>query len=207
MTEIMRAHKWGTNAAMIAEAVVPLGYIEGDVFDATYGVAGGFWTKYRPERLVTNDRATAVLIDGVMVPVVTDHHEDFCALPFPDRSFTTVVFDPDYKLNGTPAMGEMDARFGTWENLTRDQRMEKIRLGAIECYRLTSKWLLVKCMDQVEGGQMRWQTDMVTEALKPLGARKAGRFDFLFDPRPQPGDRRQLTERANYSTLLAFKKA
>lgn len=195
----MRAHRWGTNAKMIAEAVVPLGYIEGYVLDATYGPHGGFWRNYQPESLATNDlNAEAAMF-----------HDDFRALRWARGEFDTVVFDPPYKLVGTPAMGDMDNRFGTEEehaSLNRDGKLSMIRDGAIDCLRVTSKWLLVKVMDQVEGGRMRWQTDLVTDALCPLGARKVDRFDFLTTPRPQPGDRGQKTARSNYSTLLVFLK-
>lgn len=197
MSEIMRAHRWGTNAAMIAEAVVPLGYIDTETFDATFGEHGGFWKQYRPEGLVTND----------LNAPGADYGYDFRALPWPDRNFETVVFDPPYKLNGTPAMGDMDSRFGTAEEhgkLNREGKLAMIRDGAQECWRVTARTLLVKCMDQVEGGKMRWQTHMIHNALEPLGARLVDRFDFLTTPRPQPGDRRQLTARSNYSTLLVF---
>lgn len=195
MTEILRADRWGTNARMIAEAVVPLGYIEGDVFDATYGQHGGFWKQYRPADLTTND-----------LNAPADFHEDFTDFSFDDRAATTVVFDPPYKLNGTPALGDFDSRFGVGEPMTRDEKMGMIRAGAVECWRITDRWLLVKVMDQVEGGKMRWQTVMVHNALEPLGARLVDRFDFLVNPRPQPGERVQRTARSNYSTLLVFKR-
>jgi hypothetical protein len=200
MSEIMRACRWGTNARLIAEAVVPLGYIEGDVFDATVGLNEGFWSIYRPRVLSTND----------LNAPNADFHEDFRMFSFDDRACDTVVFDPPYKLNGTPAMGDMDSRFGTADEhgkLNRDGKLAMIRDGAVECYRITSKWLLVKCMDQVEGGQMRWQTVMVHNALDQLGARLVDRFDFLTTPRPQPGNRGQKTARSNYSTLLVFRRA
>lgn len=198
MTEILRADRWVTNARMIAEAVAPLGYIEGRVLDATYGTHGGFWTEWRPQFLQTND----------LNAPNAEHRFDFRAFPedFAGQ-FDTVVYDPPYKLNGTPAMGDMDSRFGTGEGkLNREQKLSMIRDGAIECFRVTRKWLLVKVMDQVEGGKMRWQTMLVHDALTPLGARLVDRFDFLTTPRPQPGDRRQCTARSNYSTLLVFRK-
>jgi hypothetical protein len=231
VTEILRADRWVTNARMIAEAVVPLGYIEGSILDATYGEHGGFWKEWFPEQgLTTND---------LNAPDVC-HDFDFRSFPWRDRNFTTVVYDPPYRLNGTPALGEMDQRFGTGERMTRDEKMTMIRDGAFECYRVTASWLLVKVMDQVEGGQMRWQTLMVTNALMEHGARLVDRFDFLTTPRAQPAgwsarpvvgkrktcptaeearayagvdgevvdlNRRQLTARSNYSTLLIFRKS
>jgi hypothetical protein len=191
--EIMRADRWNTNAAMIADAVMPLGYIEGSVLDATYGECGGFWKDYRPEGLVTND-----------LNADADHHHDFRAFPFPDRAFTTVVYDPPYKLNGRPQDDVMDQRFGTGQYLTIGERLAMIEDGAVECWRITDKWLLVKCMDQVVSGRMCWQTHRITNLLVPLGARLKDRFDFLTTPRKQPEDRGQKHARSNYSTLLVF---
>lgn len=90
MTEIRSIGTWASNAELIADAVVPLGWI-GDhhtVLDCTYG-KGRFWTKYRPPRLV-----------GVDLNPLKAHtvQADNRRLPFPDHCFDVVVFDPDYKL-------------------------------------------------------------------------------------------------------------
>lgn len=173
MSEIRRAHRWRSNAHMIAEAVAPLGYVEGTVLDLTYGVKGGFWTVYRPDLLVSND----------LNAPGTDLGYDFRRLPMPDGWCTTVVLDPPYKLNGQPAMGDMDHRFGTGgKRLNRAEKLAMICDGAREGYRVTAKWLLVKVMDQVEGGQMRWQTDMVTRAVEDLGGRTRPGGGVMLDP-------------------------
>lgn len=230
MTEILSIGTWKNNAEMIADVAQLPGYFEPEkgvawtVLDATYGTAGGFWKVYRPANLVTND-----------LHAPADHHWDFRAMPVEDGAYDVVVFDPDYKLNGTPATGEQDARYGTDENLSRDERMTKIRLGAVECFRACRRRLFVKCMDQVEGGRMRWQTDMVTRAVEELGGRKIDRFDIPTAGRPQPKDRKcpnacdhgtdrstlttcnacegigrvpivQRTSRGKHSTLLVFEK-
>lgn len=194
MSEIMRAHRWGTNAKMIAEAVHPLGYLsDGTILDATYGEAGGFWKEWRPPTLTTND-----------LNAPADLHHDFRAFPFEDRSWGAVVYDPPYKLNGTPADDVMDQRFGTGQVLTIGERLAMIEDGAVECWRVTACRLLVKCMDQVVSGQMVWQTMRIANLLAPLGARLQDRFDFLTTPRAQPGNRPQKHARSNYSTLLVF---
>jgi len=43
-----------------------------------------------------------------------------------------------------------------------------------EAYRVLAKKgiLMVKCQDQVEGGRVRWQTDLITEAVAKAGGRK-----------------------------------
>lgn len=226
MTEILRAHAWGTNARMIAEAVVPLGYITGSVLDATYGQHGGFWKDWQPTRFTRND---------LNAPDVDCAH-DFRAFPWRDRHITTVVYDPPYKLNGTPAMGDFDQRFGTGERLTLAEKLAMIRDGAIECWRLADRWLLVKCQDQVVGGHLQWMTRMIVDELVARGAVLHDQFVFLYKPIPQPARRcracrgvgalpmlsdevtctacdgegkvacRQEHTRANFSTLLVFRK-
>jgi hypothetical protein len=217
--QIVRAFRWRTNAAMINEAVMPLGYATGRVLDATYGEKGGFWKLWRPDELTTND----------LNADAAEHHHDFRLMPWGDREFETVVYDPPYKLNGTPSMGDMDNRFGTAEEhgkLNREGKLTMIAAGAVECWRVTSRRLLVKVMDQVEGGQMRWETDLVTDVLREAGARKLDRFDYLKTPMAQPPRKckacrgegpcdvagcvdgkvpmAQQHAAANYSTLLVF---
>ncbi len=190
MNEVMRAHRWVTNAAMIAD-VARLGLISEEVFDATYG-EGAFWTEWKPDTLITND-----------LHKPAQFHEDYRSLPFPDAIFSTVALDPDYKMQGTPTPdSEMDRRYGTGEVKRWQDRLDDIVTGAVECYRVCGGRLLVKCMDQVVSGKVVWQTDDVTRAVEQAGGHKTNRFDFLSAPRPQPGV--QKTERANYSTLLVF---
>lgn len=168
---------WTDNGEMIADvATMPrtVGYLDGTVLDATYG-EGGFWTDWKPETLITND---------LYKPA--DHRFDYKAFPFRDGEFDSVVFDPPYKLQGTPASGEMDDRYGTAERRTRDETLDDIVAGAIECYRVSRRFLLVKCQAQVEGGRVRWQPEIVTRAIEEIGGRKIDEFHLHYVPRPQP---------------------
>ena len=192
MTEIMAAHKWSNNAALIAD-VISLGFIHGDILDATYGL-GRFWSKCRPEGLVTNDKYTEA-----------DFNFDFTSFPHEWGSkFDSVVFDPPYKLNGTSTL-ESDVPYGVHKPATVEKRLDLIVAGAIECLRLVKKggFFLVKVQNQVSSGRMHFQTDMVTQALN---ARKVAQMHLLTNPRPQPKGRRQIHPRSNYSTLMIFKK-
>lgn len=162
------------NADLIAH-VARLGYLDGHVLDATYG-EGTFWRDFKPDFLVTND---------LYKPA--DNAWDFLDLPCRDGAFDSVVYDPDYKLNGTPALEEMDARYGVGEDMVnRQKRLDKMTVGAIECYRVARKFLLVKCMDMVEGGKVRWQTDLVTRAIEDVGGEKVARFILHYVPMQQP---------------------
>lgn len=190
---VLAVDSWNTNAHLIADAA-RLGYLDGHVLDATYG-DGGFWTVWKPDELTTNDRYKPA-----------DCRDDYRSLGWAPGSFDAVVFDPPYKLSGTPALGAFDERYGIEKQMSRQERLDDIVAGAVECYRVTRRYLLVKCMDQVEGGRVRWQTDLVTAAIGAAGGRKVDRFDFVSAGRPQPEGRRQLTARRNYSTLLVFER-
>jgi hypothetical protein len=75
-----------TNADLIADAA-RIGWLPEPVFDATYGL-GRFWTKYSPERLVTND---------LLRPA--DHAHDWTQRFHIDMhgQYGAVVFDGPYK--------------------------------------------------------------------------------------------------------------
>lgn len=194
-TPIMAVGRWRDNAALIADvARLSPGYLSGRVLDATYG-KGTFWNDYKPDDLWTND---------LYVPDAT-YSIDYRSLPESwTEHFDAVVFDPDYKLNGTPALGEFDDRYGIAENKNREQRLNDIVAGAIECYRVTRRWLLVKCMDQVEGGRMRWQTDLVTRAIDDAGGRKVERLDLLGGGRPQPARTRKCQRCDGFGDLTVY---
>lgn len=192
--DVLAAHTWPTNAAMIAD-VARLGYLDGYVLDATYG-EGNFWTDWRPDQLRTND---------LYKPA--DFHQSYLNLGWKSCSFDAVVFDPPYRLSGRRDRGEFDQRFGLCEYRSNDEILADIVAGAIECYRVARRYLLVKCQDQVNGGRVRWQTDLISRAIEQGGGRKVDRFDFIQKTvRGQPSGRRQLNARRNYSTLLIFEK-
>lgn len=189
---VLATKQWPTNAHLIAD-VAKLGYLDGHVLDATYG-EGNFWTVWRPERLTTMDRYKPA-----------DVRADFSDPPFPELSFDSVVFDPPYKLSGTPALGQFDDRYGIGIATPARLRMALILDGVYSCATLARRYLLVKCQDQVVSGKVTWQTDEIMRELYAEGAwEKVDRFDFIYTPRPQRG--RQVHARRNTSTLLVFER-
>lgn len=191
------AYAWQTNGHLIAD-VAQLGYLAGHVCDLTYG-EGGFWTVWRPDQLTCHDKYRGDAVDGV----------DFRSLPEADGTYDTVVFDPPYKLNGTPALGQTDVRYGTNRPMRWQTRMVTILRGTKEAVRVTKAGghTLVKCQDQVVSGHVRWQTQLVTAMAQRNGARLVDRFDLLDGGRSQPADRRQVHAHGRPSTLLVFRKA
>ena len=66
--------------------------------------------------------------------------------------------------------------------------------------------LLLKCQDQVCSGKVRWQTIEFANHAASCGGMT---LEDVFMPtghRPQPGGRRQLHARRNYSSLMVFQK-
>lgn len=191
--EIQSIGSWSNNSEMIADVAV-LGFIPEPVLDMTYG-AGGFWKKWQPEHLVMND------IDPTRG---TDHH-DFRHTPWRSRAFATVVLDPPYKLQGTPKSGEMDTRYGTDEVRSRSDLLSLLVSGMAEAARLADKFMLVKVMDQVNGGQVRWLTTVAIDTARALEFRHVDSF-ILQGGRPQPEGRAQKHARHEFSTLLVFRR-
>jgi hypothetical protein len=191
-----------TNAQLMAD-VHTLGYINDTdtVLDLTYG-EGRFWNDYRPPNLTTNDLHTdaqyAVDWAGSLVPRGWV------------RNLDVVVFDPPYKLNGTPSKGgpaNSDHGYGVGEPATWQARMDKIVEGvrfAKGCVR-PDGLLMVKCQDQVSSGAVRWQT-LLVECFAGTGMTLVDML-FVSGHRPQPAGRRQVHAARNYSTLMIYKAA
>lgn len=187
-----------SDASCNAELIVhcrDLGYITGRVLDLTYG-EGKFWTLWQPDDLLTND----------LNPDKGQYHYDFRGTPWGSRDFETVVLDPPYKLAGKRFNDDLDQRYGIETYVSRADVTALLVGGCKEAARLSSRWVLVKCMDQVNAGKVRWQTDDVTAAVCGAGFEKRDAL-FLKRWRPQPEGRGQKTARRNYSTLLIFERS
>lgn len=188
-----------TNAELMADCAA-LGYLNGHVYDATFGL-GRFWTKFRPASLVTND------LDG---SCASDFHYDFRNTQFTDDTWDTVVFDPPYKLNGTSTgvgPSALDQDYGVGGKYTSVvDKMAWIVDGAVECARISSRYLLVKCQDQVVSGNVVWQTHVIANLVEEMTDHKLVDMLHVQGYRKQPGGRRQLHARRDYSTLLVFEK-
>jgi hypothetical protein len=202
MTDVMAIGSWRNNAEMIAD-MPKLGYLNERwiTLDPTYG-RGKFWTKWRPTNLTTSDLDPAS---------PAEHHWDFTDTGQPSDAYDAVVFDPPYKLNGTSTgkgSSAMDAGYGVaGDYMPWQAKHDLIRDGISECVRVLRPrhLLLLKCMDQVCSGDVRWQTDEFTRHTESLGCAKVDEF-HIPSHRAQPAGRRQVHARRNYSTLLIFRK-
>lgn len=168
---VLAATAWRTNADMIAD-VADVGYLSDDLLtlDMTYGSHGGFWTVWRPTRLVTCDLGRGT----------PDIRFDFTRAPFRDGTFPRTVLDAPYKLNGTPD-GDVDPRYGVHEVASRDERHALMYAGLTEAIRVTEPGGLVlfKCQPQVNSGRVWWQDRMFAEHAESLGCRHVDSALFL----------------------------
>lgn len=192
MSEVLAVNDWPTNGDLIADVSKLYLSKEDRILDATYG-RGRWWTKWQPDKLYTNDLYTEA-----------EFSYDFRDMPFHDGEFDVVAFDPPYKLNGTPTLGDFDDAYGVDQRTNWRERMAYLLDGFTECARVASDLVLVKCQDQVCSGKMRWQTFEVLVRAADLGLRLVDRFDMLGGTRPQPVGRRQVHARGRGSTLLVF---
>lgn len=204
MADVMAITPWISNGHMIAEGVVPLGYLRPEwlTLEPTYG-KGRFWTMWRPTHLIGTDLDATCSPEGYPV--------DFTDMKvWNDATFDAVVFDPPYKLNGTSTgkgSSALDEGYGVGgQYVPWRSRHALIRAGIDECVRVLkpAQFLMVKCQDQVSSGSVRWQTREFSDHAEARGCKLV---DSLHLPghREQP-DRGQQHARRNYSTLLVLRK-
>lgn len=198
---VLAADFYRSNGELILCAAT-LGYVGIDTLDLSYG-RGVFWRDFEPSGLVTNDKD---------VDAQSAHHVDATVWPqllargwF--EQFDTVVWDPPYRLNGTPDQS-FDHQYGIGTPTTVAERMHVILAGARNAVLCTRPggYTLVKCQNQVVSGKKVDQIRRVKEACEAEGAAWVDDLHFLQAPRPQPAGRKQLHARSNYSTLVVFRK-
>lgn len=195
-----------TNAELIV-ACRDLGYLSDDmvILDATYG-QGRFWSLWRPKALLTNDWD---------VTSRSDFHFDYRALSFDANEFDAVVFDPEYKLNGTSTgkgPSALDADYGVARAYRPiHERTSGWLEGFYECVRVCKPGghILVKIMDQVVSGQRRFLSKelwLSTQAPARNDAPRQVDELHLYGVRAQPKGRRQVHAQQSLSTLMVFEK-
>lgn len=181
----------GTNADLI-DRIKGL-YLTGSVLDTTYG-KGGWWTRYRPDRLVVPPEGT-----------------DFRDLPYEDRSFDTVCFDPPYIDTGgteTSTVAGFQQAYGVDTGRDTSSVFHLMTGGLEECARVASRWVLVKCMDYVSGGRFR----PVSYNLVAFALSNDLRLhdEIVHHAGPGPGGHNvvdQIRARRHHSKLLVFTKS
>jgi hypothetical protein len=192
VTEVLVAQRWKDNAELI-QAVFEMHVYptfigrQVQVLDPTWG--RGTWWNWQssavPTRAVTGfDRKT-------------DPEFDFRKMDFiPDNSFDVVAFDPDYVAPGgrkTSTIGEFNDRYGLKDEYeTPASLQQSINEGLTECARVVRPQglILVKCMNYISSGRPVVGEYEVMKHAETLGLKVHDIFRPIFDPGPQPKDRK-----------------
>jgi hypothetical protein len=187
-----------TNSRAILDLHV-LGYLtnEDSVLDCTYG-EGRFWKLWSPSRLTKTD----------LYPKFDDVESvDFTALTerFGANAFDVTVFDPPYKLNGTPS-GPMDDTYGVGIKAPVLHRLETIMVGTLQSWSVTKPggYIIIKVQDQVVSGYPEWISMDVRNYL--TGSARLVDMCQVINYRPQPKGRKQVRFRRNTSQMMVFRK-
>jgi hypothetical protein len=204
---VVAAFPWRTNADLIYDCW-RLGYVTGFVYDATPG-SGGLWSNKL-------GISTSEWLEGIEQIVLNLKKIDFRHFAFEDGTFDTVFFDPPYKLNGSPdGLPELSKRYGVDVPTKVADRHALMLDGLLECIRISRRYLLVKCQDQVANGEMHWQTVMLKNCAEGYRMKLIDRFDMLghhipqpMNPSPRyPNGRKQKHAHGRPSTLLVFERS
>lgn len=191
--------RWRTNADMIADLAL-LEWFDGTVLDLTYGL-GGFWTKYRPADLTCNDinpDKGDISIDWAKPESIE-----------PGRLWNTVVFDPPYKLQGTPSGVGADDRYGVDKSRTTAEISALHQLGCQTAKKLcnTDGMVIVKTQAQQANGVYNDLPRLVETAMAdPVTGQGFSKQAHCYLAHTPPPQRSQTTPRNNLSHLLVFRK-
>ena len=183
----------GNNADLLA-AIAPL-YLHGrTVLDVTYG-RGRWWTKYRPESLVFHDLA----IDGV----------DFTDLPYEDKTFDVVCYDPPYQHGSSTSTFDHQHRFGTAQHRNQKELTDLMCAGLREALRVSSDFVLAKSMRYM--GQTKLFHGPFILATEAVAHGYEIYDHIVHHSGPMPGNgwqiRQQTRAAARHSDLLVFRRA
>jgi len=192
----LRAHKavgplvpsviTGNNADLV-EQIRHLGYFDGSVIDLTYGDNGGWWKRWQP--------ADFTIFDGDFTQPI-------------DGQWDTVCYDPPYIPAGgstTSTAGDFQDRYGIRGGRNQDQLDALMRAGLENAARAARRYLLVKCMDYVNGGKYTPQSYRMARWADELGLFMHD--EIVHNAGSGPGGHNivnQLRARRSHSKLLVY---
>lgn len=120
------------------------------VLDVTYG-NGTFWKGSTRE-------VVGIDVDPSRAKTIS---ADFCSLPFADGTFPAVIYDPPFH----PMVNSAEeVRFRGMGRNERELRVQ-FEIGLQECWRVTSRHLIVKCQGFVHNHAPQWMPLWVVGVL------------------------------------------
>lgn len=164
------------------------------VLDTTYG-NGRFW--WSPNLLID---VVGMDKDPARAPHIC---ADFTALPFTEKAFDVVVFDPPYHTDmGGSKPSVMGFRFGNYQTI--DALSYAVTVACLEIARVARIGVLVKVQDYIHASRLVRMTSWVETAMPwPLyDESHQVRRHKIIDPKW----REQLSAYRNHATWLAFRR-
>lgn len=199
---VLAAASWRSNAELIADAVVPLGYIKptDHVIDVTYG-RGIWWKKYQHpparftggiETLEQNELAAiSYRANGVFYAPM-----DYRSMPAGwTNQFDVVAYDPPYVAMGgrkTSTIPDFMERFGLESAAANPEALFVDNMhGLRECVRITKPGGLIlhKTANYISSGNLVPQVHLTFQAAKGwMKLKLVAEFTMVGHARPQPTD-------------------
>jgi hypothetical protein len=194
------------------------------ILDMTYG-NGVFWKNVKNVTLPKDDMMiddppyseTYYIYDNDLDPERGTFDYDLRDLP-PEwtEMFDAVVLDPPYLLIGGIQTLKESIDKG-YKNRESDRKSTSGKIGAverlygggiIEAYRVLKRSgiLIIKCMDQVRGGQQQWLTQDLMDLCRIFGFRNEDKFVYVNKNKPTMRHKTQKHARHNESYWLVAKK-
>ena len=194
---------WPSNAEMMYD-LVRLGYVDPKrkIVDLTYG--NGIWWKMLREEGHTLKKFVGhdIGIDGV------DFRQQ---LPHRARSAHTITFDPPFVSTGgrkTSTLDEFNARYGVlYSEKTPELNQERlINPGITNAARILAPdgKLIVKTTNYISSNAYKQSVRWSIEWAESIGLELHDQLFTAGHVRAQPGGRRVLHSRNNYSVALVF---
>lgn len=209
-SDILSVGHWRTNADLICEAVVPLGYLDmrtDRVLDCTWGL-GAWWAQDAPDNLTACDLEPSKsplncpeCESGAEHPIEKRHpvhagdSVDFRSMPFPAATFTVVAFDAPYVpvgSNETSTLQDYNERYGRHLVPSDPSELQAIiDAGLADVMRVLVPGgrALVKCASYVWSGNLYPGSYHTLKAALDIGFELVDWFVHEGDQRAQPQNR------------------
>lgn len=161
--------------------------------DLTWGRNGGCWKGPLPPGLT-------LVTNNIDPKAPTDHHVDFTATGFADRSFGVPLIDPPHLPYLAPT-SFMAKRYGTAS--TRTALWTMIQAGVLEAWRIADVGIIVKLTDFPNGGAYLQLTSWAKDALGIMPCYVMHTYG-----RPSPRPKGEVAElpRNNGADWLVFRR-
>ena len=164
------------------------------VADVTYG-GGAFWKKVVESfNLHSSDLKTGT---------------DLRNLPYESSSFDAIVIDPPYAHSSTVGLKSAIAKTYNLNSVCGRRNILSLYFnGMVEAWRVLKRngILIVKCQDEVESGQQRWNHVVIMGYAESLGFKCIDLFVLVRNNEPIMRHEHQKHARKNHSYFVVFKK-